>query len=181
MHEWHTNTSRNPLNLIREFEDYTYGTDHSGILSVKTIKIVNQVFNTEEEAGSFVRRSSYGYNNTAYLSAFTTKKLSKAYQNAYASFISKYREWKAFEKGLTIGYGRKSSKVTCPTCGSSINLQYGGRFKCCPVCTSSKIISDSNWKILETKHNMCIKAAENLAREAEKNDVTFVCGIEWHC
>lgn len=25
------------------------------------------------------------------------------------------------------------------------------------------------------------KAAENLSKEAEKNDVTFICDIEWHC
>lgn len=25
------------------------------------------------------------------------------------------------------------------------------------------------------------QAAENLSVEAEKNDVTFLCGIEWHC
>ena len=46
---------------------------------------------------------------------------------------------------------------------------------------SPKIISDSNWKTLETKQRMSARAAENLKKEAEKNDVTFVCGIEWHC
>ena len=93
----------------------------------------------------------------------------------------KQKEYTAFKNGLTIAYGRTASKATCPHCGSSINLQYGRRFKSCPVCGSPKIISDSNWKTLETKQRMVTKAAENLKKEAEKNDVTFICGIEWHC
>jgi ribosomal protein S27E len=144
------------------------------------VNITNKILANHEEAIQFVTGRSYG-GNTAYLAAYTTKKLSKGYQDAFNTFFAKYSGYLDFEKNLTIAYGRKSTKATCPYCGSSINLKFGGRFKACPVCGSTKIISDSNWKTLETKQRMAERAAENLAKEAEKNDVMFVCGIEWHC
>ena len=180
MHEWHTNTSKNIQRLIDQFIGYQFSTDYGGNDEVKRVVVTNRVFATEDEALNYVTRTSYG-GSTAYLAAFTTKKLSKAYQNAFDNFLSRKKEYEDFEKGLTIAYGRKASKVTCPECGSSINLAYGKRFRTCPVCGSRKIISDSNWKILETKKRMAAKAADNLSVEAEKNDVTFLCGIEWHC
>ena len=180
MHEWHTKTRKNPLTLIREFLGYEFDTDYGGRQEVKSVKTTNRMFSNEEAAISFVTGSSYG-GNTAYMAAYTTKKLSKGYQNAFTSFLSKYNEYLDFKKNLTIAYGRKSSKATCPDCGSSISLKYGKNFKKCPVCGSKKIISDSNWKILDTKLKMAEKASESLSKEAEKNDVTFICGIEWHC
>lgn len=179
MHEWHTNTSRNPLTLIREFMGFEFDTDYGGRQEVTKVKITDRTFSSSESARNFITSTSYG-GNTAYMAACVTKKLSKAYQNAYTMFISRYNEYLDFEKNLTIAYGRKSAKVACPSCGSSISLKYGHRFKECPVCGSKKIISDSNWKTLETKRKMAEKSAENLSKEAEKNDVTFVCGIEWH-
>lgn len=180
MHEWHTKTRKNPLTLIREFLGYEFDTDYDGRQEVKSVKTTNRMFSNEEAAISFVTSSSYG-GNTAYMAAYTAKKLSKAYQNAFTAFLSKYNEYLDFKKNLTIAYGRKSSKATCPDCESSISLKYGKNFRKCPVCGSKKIISDSNWKTLDTKCRMAEKAAENLAKEAEKNDVTFICGIEWHC
>lgn len=180
MHEWHTNSGTNPLNLINEFLAFEFDTDYGGRYSVSSVNITNRMFNTDEEAITFVTNKSYG-GETAYLAAYTTKKLSKGYLNAYNTFIERYNEYLKFNKNLTIAYGRTSSKATCPECGSSISLKYGNRFRYCPVCGSKKIISDSNWKALETKKRMTEKAAENLSKEAKKNDVTFVCGIEWHC
>lgn len=180
MHEWHTDSSKNPYKLIDEFIGYTFETDYGGSETVSQVKISNKIFNTQEEAITYVTNSSYG-GNAAYMAAYTGGKLTKAYQNAYDSFVAKYKEYMSFKSNLTIAYGRKASKVTCPYCGSSINLRYGGRFTCCPVCGSPKIISDSNWKTLDTKRKMCEKAAENVEKEAEKCGVTFVCGIEWHC
>ena len=180
MHEWHTSKSTNPLKLINEFAGYEFDTDYGGRQEVSRVKVTNKMFSSHEEAINFVTNSSYG-GETAYMAAYTTKKLSKGFQNAFASFLAKYNEYLAFEKDLTIAYGRKSSKATCPYCGSSISLKYGKRFKTCPVCGSTEIISDSNWKTLETKKRMSEKAAENLSKEATKNEVTFVCGIEWHC
>ena len=180
MHEWHTDRSKNPLTLINEFTGFEFETDYGGRNEVKQVKVTNKVFQSGDEAISFVTSSSCG-GNTAYLAAYTPKKLSKGYQNAFANFLVKYKEYTDFEDNLTISFGRSASKVTCPQCGSSINLKYGKRFKSCPICGSSKIISDSNWKTLETRKRMTEKAAENLAKEAEKNGVTFICGIEWHC
>lgn len=180
MHKWHTNTSRNPLALIREFMGFEFDTDYGGRQEVFKVRITDRTFSNLEDARDFITSTSYG-GNTAYMAACTPKKLSKAYQNAYTTFMNRYNEYLDFKRDLTVAYGRKSAKVTCPSCGSSINLKYGRRFKACPVCGSGKIISDSNWKILETKRKMAEKAAENLSKEAEKNDVTFVCGIEWHC
>lgn len=180
MHEWHTNSSTNPLNLINEFVGYKFDTDYSGRESISKVKITSKVVSSEEEAINFVTKSSYG-GNTAYMVAYTTKKLSKSYQNAFATFLVKYEEYLNFKKNLTIAYGRKSSKATCPTCGSSINLKYGKSFKACPVCGSRKIISDSNWKMLDTKAKMYEKAAESLSKAAANNEVKFVCGFEWHC
>ena len=168
------------MTLIKEFVGYEFNTDYGGNEKVSRVSISTSVFPTEEEARSFVTRSSYG-GNTAYLAAFTTKRLLKGYSNAFANFIAKYNEYTEFNKKLTIGYGRKALRVTCPHCDSSITLKYGGMYKECPVCKSKKIISDSNWKMLETKKRMAERAAENLRKEAEKNDITFICGIEWHC
>ena len=180
MHEWHTERNRNPLSLINEFMGFKFNTDYGGERIVTNVKITNKMFSNHEEAIRSVTGSSYG-GETAYLAAYTTKKLTKGYQNAYTNFITRYTEYNSFKNNLTIAQGRNASKVTCPSCSSSINLQYGHRFKVCPICGSKKIISDSNWKALDTKKRMCEKAAESLSKEAEKNDVYFVCGIEWHC
>lgn len=180
MHEWHTSESRNILKLIDEFTGYEFDTDYGGRSKVEKIKITTRLFSDHESAITYVTNQSYG-SETAYLACYTTKKLSKGYQNAYNSFFTKYNEYLSFKDNLTIAYGRSSSKATCPACESSISLKYGRRFRSCPVCGSRKIISDSNWKTLDTKRRMYEKAAESLAKEAEKNDVMFVCGIEWHC
>lgn len=180
MHEWHTRDSKNIMDLINEFLEYEFDTDYGGIQKVTKVKVTDKVVSTENEAISFITKNSYG-GNTAYIAVYTQKKLSKGYLNAFNIFNAKYKEYIDFEANLNVGYGRTASKTTCPTCGSSINLKYGGRFKVCPVCGSKKIISDSNWKILKTKQRMTQKAAENLKKEAEKIDATFVCGIEWHC
>lgn len=180
MHEWHTQSSTNVLQLINEFIGYEFDTDYNGREEVSNVEISNRVFKDASEARNYVTRSSYG-SNTAVIAAYTTKKLSKAYQNAFDSFITKRKEYNTFKSNLNIGYGRNSSKVTCPQCGSSISLAYGSRFKNCPICHSNKIISDSNWKILESKKKVMQKANEILHREAIKNEITFVCGIEWHC
>lgn len=180
MHEWHTNQSKNILSLINEFNSFEFNTDYSGREKVTRVEVTNRVFSDHDEVISFVTNKSYG-GNIAYLAAFTSKKLSKGYQNAFDSFLAKYKEYINFKRNLTISYGRTASKATCPDCGSSINLKYGNRFKVCPICGSKKIISDSNWKTLDTKRRMVERASVNLSKEAEKNDVTFVCGIEWHC
>lgn len=179
MHECHTRESKNPLTLINHFIGFEHSVDE-GYETVKSVNVTNRTFSTFEEANEFVTNKSYG-GETAYMATYTTKKLSKGFQNAFTNFLEKYNEYLSFKNNLTIAYGRTSSKATCPECGSSISLKYGRRFKTCPVCGSKKIISDSNWKTLETKKRMMEKVAENLSREAEKNSVTFVCGIEWHC
>ena len=179
-HEWYIQKSRNPLDLIAEFDGFRFDTDYGGTLYVSSVKMLNKIFPSHDEAENYITDYSYG-GETAYMAAYTTKKLSRGYQNAHANFLMRYNEYLKFEEDLTIAYGRKASKVTCPECGSSINLKYGNGFKMCPVCGSRKIISDSNWKTLETKKKMYEKAAENLSKEAEKNDVMFICGIEWHC
>jgi len=178
-HAWHTNESRNVLRLIREFTGFEHEVDE-GFSTVEHVMVTNQLFKTAEEARTFVIQRSYG-GETAYIAAYTTKKLTKGYQEAFRNFMAKHKEYTDFQKRLTIAYGRTAAKVTCPECTSSINLRYGTRFKSCPVCGSSKIISDSNWKTLDTKKRMSEKAADQLAKEAEKCGVMFVCGIEWHC
>ena len=180
MHEWHTEKGKNILHLINSFMGFEFTTDYGGHQKVTNIGFIDRIFTNEDDALNKVTNSSYG-GNTAYITAFTSKKVTKAYQSAYDNFLVKYKEYKDFKRALNVGYGRKSLRVTCPTCDSSITLKYGGIFKACPVCGSKKIISDSNWNTLETKRKMVEKAAENLAKEAEKNEVTFICGIEWHC
>lgn len=179
-HQWHTNTSHNPLKLINEFRGFTFKTDYNGTETVTHIKMTNRVFPNEDEARSFITRTSYG-GETAYMAIIASGKQSKAYKTAYDLFLKRYQEYMTFGNNLTIAYGRKALRVTCPSCESSITLKYGNKFKACPVCGSTKIISDSNWKILETKERMAVKAAENLETEAIKNNVLFICGIEWHC
>lgn len=179
MHEWHTNTSTSVLGLVDEFIGYEFDTDYSGREEVTGVEVTNKVFKSSTEARDYVTRASYG-GSTAYIAAYTNKKLSKAFQNAFTAFITRRKDYISLKKNLNIGYGRKANKVTCPRCGSSISLACGSRFKDCPVCHSNKIISDSNWKILETKKNLMIKANDTLKKEASKNEVVFLCGIEWH-
>lgn len=179
MHEWHTRESKNVMELINEFTGYEHEVDE-GFATVEQVKVTNRMFTTVEQAREFVTSQSYG-GETAYIAACTTKKLTKGYQTAFTNFMTRHKEYITFKNGLTIAYGRTAAKTTCPHCGSSINLKYGKRFSSCPVCGSTEIISDSNWKTLDTKRKMVERAAENLAKEAEKNEVTFVCGIEWHC
>lgn len=180
MHEWHTRISTNIQELINEFTGYQFRTDHSGMQEITRVKIISNVYSSEDSARDYITRMSYG-GNSAYLAAYTTKALSKAYRSAFDNFLVRNNEYQSFKDNLTIAYGRKASKVTCPVCGSSINLAYGKRYKTCPVCGSRKIISDSNWKMLDTKKKLVEKAAEKLSVEAAKNGVTFMCGIEWHC
>ena len=114
MHEWHTNTSKNPLRLISELMGFEFDTDYGGRQEVSKVVTTSKMFPSHEDALNFVTRSSYG-GNTAYMAAYTTKKLSKAYQNAFTAFLSKYNEYLDFKKNLTISYGRKTSgiKVLC--------------------------------------------------------------------
>ena len=180
MHQWHTNDGTRILALINEFKNFTFYTDYAGTQEVSEVYLTGKMFSSSEEAITYVTNHSYG-GDDAYIAAYTTKKLTKGYQTAFKNFSTKYNDYLKFKKDLNIAYGRKASKATCPNCGSSISLQYGKYFKTCPVCGSKKIISDSNWKKLDTKWKMCEKASESLSKEAEKNGVTFVCGIEWHC
>lgn len=180
MHEWHTSESTNIVQLIDDFTDFEYHDDY-GCNSISYVNVSNRVFKTPAEARDYVTRLSYGSDNTAVLAAYTTKKLTKAYQNAFDAFIARRKEYYTFKRQLNIGYGRKASKVTCPECDSSISLKHGKHYKKCPVCHSEKIISDSNWKSLETKNKLMRKAGDALSKEAAKNGVTFLCGIEWHC
>lgn len=179
MHEWHTKSSPDILSLVNEFEGYNYRDDY-GSQTVRGVIISERVFTDTEAACTYVTDTSYRGRN-AYIATCYNKKVTKAYQNAFRSFLDKYNECVKFEKELTIAYDRKSSKATCPNCESSISLSYGRNFKRCPVCGSTKIISDSNWKTLETKRGMVKKASQSLKEEAIKCGVVFVGGFEWHC
>lgn len=183
MHEWHTRTSTNIQALIGHFMGYEFDTDYGGREEVTGITIASKLYNDVDTARTYVTDASYG-SNTAVIAAYKTSdsaKITKAYNEAFANLLKRRREFVEFDRGLNIAYGRKASKVTCPNCSSSINLAYGSRFKACPVCGSSKIISDSNWNILKTKEGLVSKASAALQKEAEKCGISFICGIEWHC
>lgn len=180
MHEWHTSKSSDIQILINEFERFEFDTDYSGRESVTNVRVTNRVFTDEVSTRDFVTRNSYG-GNTAYIAAFSTGKITKGYQDAFNQFLERRRDYIEFKDNLTIAYGRKSSKVTCPHCESSINLKYGNRYKSCPICGSKEIISDSNWKMLDTKKRLAEKASHNLTAQAVKCGITFMAGIEWHC
>lgn len=179
MHEWHTDKSTNIQNLIDKFIGYDYNSSN-GNETISDVSITNRTFDNETAARNYVTECSYG-SNTAYIATITNQKTTKAYQKAFSNYLDRRKDYVDFHKHLNIGTGRKSSKVTCPECNSSINLKFGSRFKYCPVCKSTKIISDSNWNMLETKKRLMRKAAETLNNEALKCGVTFICGFEWHC
>lgn len=120
------------MRLINEFIGFEYETDYAGTQEVSKVKITGNMFSNKDDALNYVTSKSY-YSGMAYLAAYTSKKLTKGYRNAYDNFIARYNEYLDFEKNLTIAYGRKSAKVACPSCGSSISLKYGNRFKECPV------------------------------------------------
>jgi predicted RNA-binding Zn-ribbon protein involved in translation (DUF1610 family) len=181
MHERRTERSTNLLQLISWFKGISYQTDYRDEFSViKNARVLNRTFKDASEAANYAASQSYG-SDSACVVMHAPGKITKAFTAAFESFTTRKKEYEDFERNLTIGYGRKSSKVTCPNCGSSISLRYGSRFKACPICTSKKIISDSNWKTLETKEKLMEKANNLLQKEASKVGVEFVGGFEWHC
>lgn len=181
MHEWRTHRSTNLLQLISWFKGFQYQTDYNDDTSViQHVNVLNRTFKDASEAANYATSQSYG-SGSACIVMHAPGKITKAFTTAFDNFVARKKEYDAFERNLNIGYGRKSSKVSCPNCGSSINLRYGSRFKACPICTSKKIISDSNWKTLETKEKLMEKANSLLQKEAAKAGIEFVGGFEWHC
>lgn len=182
MHNYEYRTGTNLLSLINYFKDYTYRSDRYDDREETPdgVQLVSGTYKSLDEAVEKAKNTSYWSGTTIAITVNVPGKVTKAYTNAFKSFWDKRKEAEKFEKELNIGYGRKSTKVTCPNCESSISLKYGSRHKCCPICGSTKIISDSNWKSLSTKKNMVLKSAEALSKEASKNNVTFVAAIGWH-
>lgn len=181
MHEWHICRNTNLNSLINEFIGFEYRTDWTdAVQTIKRVTISDRSFNDTKSAEIYVCNSSYGDDGAVIAMLVGNKKATKGFQKALENYKTKRKDYLSLERDLNLGYGRKSEKVTCPQCNSSISLKYGSRFKACPVCGSKKIISDSNWKSLETKKKLMIKASEALAEEAVKNSISFVGGFEWH-
>lgn len=182
MHNYKYSSSTDLLSIIEYFENYTYQSDHYDDEPMKPsgVTYLSKTYTSESEAKNAAGDKSYWDGTSIAIATVASGKITKAFQNALVSFKEKRMEYKNFKRDLNIGYGRKSSKVTCPNCGSSISLSYGSRFKVCPICASKKIISDSNWKTLETKKNLMTKASVALAREAAKCNAVFVGAIGWH-
>lgn len=182
MHQRISRSSSKFLDLVNEFKGYSYQTDHSDRPDeIKDVRLISGTYNDQEELLDTLCSRSYGNPGCAYIGIYLPKKSSKAFLNARSDFEKKLKDYKDFEKSLDITYGRKSSKVTCPRCGSNISLAYGKGKTSCPVCHSSKIISDSNWKKLKTKKDIMEKASLKLDNEVGKLGGTFICGFEYHC
>lgn len=181
MHQRLSRSSSKFLDLVDEFKGYSYQTDyHDRPDEIEDVRLISGTFNDKEKLLDTLCGKSYstGY---AYIGIYLPKKSSKAFLNARSDFEKKLKDYNNFKNSLDITYGRKSSKVTCPRCGSNISLAYGKGKTCCPVCHSSKIISDSNWKKLKTKKDIMEKASEKLSSEVGKLGGTFICGFEYHC
>lgn len=181
MHQTISNSSTNILNLIDEFKDQYYQTDyHDSPDRIMDVKLVSGISNNSSDLCDSLCRKSYG-TDYAYVGTYIPKKVSKGFTNAMEDFKKKWKDYTDFKAELDITYGRKSSKVTCPRCESNISLAFGKRKTCCPVCGSRKIISDSNWKRLDTKLEILKKAASKLSLEIGKIGGKFICGFEYHC
>jgi len=182
MHNYEHRSGTNVLQLIDYFLSFPYRSDGNDDREAypTSVRFMSETFTSKSEAEDKAGDRSYWDGTCIAIAKVTSGKVTKAFTTAYNNFIEKRKEFTTFKRELNIGYGRKSTKVTCPNCGSSISLRYGSRFKECPVCGSKKVISDSNWKILHTKEGLMIKASDTLAREAGKCGVTFVAAIGWH-
>lgn len=182
MHNYIRRKGTNILKLIDEFMDITFYPDCSdGPENIKSVIITDTISNDSSKLQDNMEEKSYwGGQDTAYVGTFIPGKTTKAFQNALKDFLDKRKDWKTFKSELNIGFGRKSSKVTCPKCESSISLKYGHRFKNCPVCGSTEIISSSNWKRLETKNELMKKSAIKLETEIGKLGGCFVGGFGYH-
>lgn len=181
MHNWKIKTSGYIPTLEDFFKSFSYETDHRdcGYDECKGIKIWGTIYSDETKANTELCNRSYG-DDYAHVAPYISGKTSKVFSNVFNDYITKRKDYLSFKKDLNIGYGRKSNKVTCPKCESSISLKYGSRFTKCPVCGSEQIISDSNWNRLETKKNIMLKAAAKLKTEIEKCNGYFIAGFEWH-
>lgn len=179
MHEWKKRSAVNILDLKREFIDFEYDTDW-GRCVVKDIEILDKEFKSEEEAYNFCLSRSYGSDEPVAVKVVTGKQ-TKTFLNVQNSWREKSKEYFAFKKEFSAAYGRKAKRTTCPTCGSSITTTYLQHKMACPVCKSSKIISDANWKKFATKEKQYKEACTRYAKQCAKCGVYWVCGFEWHC
>lgn len=170
------------MNLVKRFLDIEYKTDYSDYSEKVNNVIVTDEINKDSEAlgDRLCSKAYWGGGGSAYIGTYIPGKITKAFEAALSNFLEKRKDYLNFKKILNIGYGRKSAKVTCPNCDSNISLKYGSRFKTCPICGSSKIISDSNHKKLETKKKLVNKAAGNLNSEVSKLGGFFVGGFSYH-
>lgn len=182
MHVCRSYTSRSLHDAISHFEGYEMQSWSHGLQYAKgaTLRLNKQYKSTEEASNDLIDASYWGGGDCAVVGMVKPAKVTKAFEVALKSYLTKRNEYLAFNKNLTISYGRKSKAVTCPHCGSSISLKYGGHFRRCPVCHSNEIISKSNWNILATKSKLMTKADEALKAEASKNGVMFVAGLSWN-
>lgn len=181
MHQRLSRSSSKFLDLVNEFKGYSYQTDYNDKpYEIKDVLLISGTFNDQEKLRNTLCGRSYG-TDYAYAGIYLPKKSSKAFLNARNDFEKKLKDYNDFKRSLDITYGRKSNKVTCPRCGSNISLAYGKGKICCPVCSSSKIISDSNWNKLKTKKEIMEKASLKISTEVEKLGGTFICGFEYHC
>lgn len=180
MHEWCIRKSTDIDYLKRYFKGYQHDSDN-GYIEIEDVRMSSRVFKTYEEASSYIQANTEYDGRDAIIVTVVPNKTSKAYDKAKARFEEVNKDYTKFKKALNVGYGRKSDKVTCPHCGSAISVKYGGRYTECPVCGSTKIISDSNWNTLKTKENMVKKAAAKMEEEATKCGIYYVGGSEWHC
>ena len=181
MHNYEYRKSTNPLSIIDCFTNFKFETDHSDDLETpKGVVFMSETFSNIEDAQEAAGNKSYWDGTSIAIAKVVTRKISKAFEKAFDAFREKRKDYFNFDKNLTIAFGRKSSKVTCPHCKSMINLKYGGLHKSCPICGSRKIISDSNWNMLESKKKLMAKAAAKVSEEAAKCGVTFVGAIGWH-
>ena len=181
MHNYEYRKNTNPLSIIDYFTDFEFDTDHSDERETpKGVVFMSETFSNEEDAEEAAGNKSYWDGTSIAIAKVTTHKISKAFEKAFDAFKEKRKDYLNFDKNLTIAFGRKSTKVTCPHCKSMINLSYGKWYKSCPICGSKKIISDSNWNMLASKKKLMGKAAAKVSEEAIKCGVTFIGAIGWH-
>lgn len=183
MHEWHTQKSTNPEDLIRHFSEFSYQSDwYDGETKyVNGVHWSGREFKNDADGINYCSSASYGDTRASGCIIVPNKK-SKGFINALERYNVRRREFEEFDNELNIGYGRTSEKVTCPCCKSMINraIAQRRRFRNCPICGSEEIISKSNWDKLKLKKKLLAEAAENLSKEAIKCDIHWLASFEWH-
>jgi len=180
------NRERYSSSSMESIKRYFIGISDShadGPTTCNSVRFLEKEFTDMDAAEDYAAKQSY-YMDYAVAVKVVPKggKKTKTLINLEARAKKAVKEYETLEKSLDIAYGRTSKMVKCPHCGSQINRSIAKQrhYDKCPVCGSTKIISDSNWNTLKRKKKMMEDAEKALGHAYGKAGYIWVAAWEYH-